>query len=435
MHNLPSKNSGFTIIEYMAAIAMVVVLISFASLFYNQYITEVKAGEAVHNILATGENVKQISALSSCTANGLYSSRAASFGDIKITGTYTAKSGGTCPTGCNATFTFNDDAPSELKGKKLSADILNSGQMSLSAANTTLSPIYYQNELKVISKQQSDTCASISLNASNPNPAVSIDGLEPDTAKLVKSKMIPSYYNSVNYAYNTSDSTIDFYIKNKDPSIFIRNPSLDKPLTLYIKLKHVLFRPDEFLTPKFLSFTGVYRYQPGWNDSFIPYKRYHAWSDSDNYIIEGYPYAAILNDNTVVDISPAQTFYINKDKHLISALQVQVSNYQTWMAYPSITFELMNEIVNPSNGSVQLEPRGISFNLKRIEGIKPTTGALQMPNYYALVDLGEMPNPIPPYLTTGWSKSLLNKKSEYIQYGGAKFNSFEGAIKVTFNKT
>lgn len=409
MHQPSYKAAGFTLLELMVTLAMIAVLAGAAYAMYNEYVIEAKATEGVSLLLATGQSVASITTNKSCSAVEGIITQSGLISDVSVNGNYESKSGESCPTGCMATLTFNARAPRELRNKKLSANILNSGQMSLVTADTTLDPIYYQDVLGVVPRKTSDSCASkadISVQSTN-GEAVN------ETALPKGVNLQPTSSNNILTSAN--GTTI--------------NVSPNQSVTLYAKASYKNTNTNQrYLTSGIASVgikTGVIGASQ--NNAAIIYANPLIRAASDDTAsltaIAGFPFTGMFADRTSLQYSLAQTFYIDKNKHLISRILMDQSSNKAYEAYPSATIELMNEAINATTGQYTLEPRGISFTLKRISRGAKTAGMVF--GYSALVDLGAMPNPAPTYLYTGWPNSILNKANGY---------DAEGVIKITFNK-
>ena len=411
MRQFSQKAIGYTTVELAVTIAMIAILASAAYAMYNQYITEAKATEGVSLLLAVGQDVNNIKNTTSCLSSRNIVTQSGMTGEITINGQYKAKLGATCPTGCTATFTFNGDAPVELRNKTVSADILNSGQMSLAASNTTLDPTYYQDVLTTVPRSLNETCAEI-----KPNPAQSIEGTALSDSSVPKGTNLQPQNGSLILNLNTEALKIT---GDESPSFYAK--------ALY-KMTQLDLR-QRYATPSNNVTVGAKTTLQGLSQQNValtyanPLQKPESDDTASLMPISNLPYSGVFSDGTSLQYNMIQTFYIDKNNHLISRFFIDQQNDKAYDAYPSVTIELMDEVINGSTGEKTLIPRNFSFTLQRIKRSAKVNGMVF--GYSGLVDLGAIPDPRPPYLYTGWQNSLLNKSNN---------NYAEGVLKITFNK-
>lgn len=443
MHNPIQQTAGFTIIEQVVTVLLIATLVSMAYAMYDEHLVTTQASEGVHAVMATGQQTNTLATRGSCLPSNGIGEQIGLFGDLKITGTYSAKKGLSCPTGCNATFTFNNEAPKDLQGKTLTASILNSGAVSLVPSETTLDAKYYQNEIAVIPKKSTDTCAVLPVSANPSNPAGAIGGVETDVATLPKGKVLQPLQKT--YVVKSSDYPY-FYnsLVANNPQAIITNMSLDEPQTFYRRANYRIYEPavNRFATPKVKSSImfsdtptpSTYRYYAATMYYITYISSIHANSVDKHpvvYDIKGYPDIGLLPDGTRVSFELMEVYYVNKDKHLMLTLQGYFSNPFLAKYYPSVTIDLVDAEENAVTGKIDIIPRNISYKLDRIQGLPMQNGWFV--SHAKTVDLGEISDASPSSLLFGWQHNILNKKKRYqTQWSG--YDYYEGSYKVTLNK-
>ena len=178
---------GFTLLEVVVAISIVGAVTAISLPAYHEYIVKMQASEGQNMLLATGALAAKINEQRHC-AIGVTQTEG-KYGTLAITGTYEEVVGSTCRTSCVATYTFNDGVSSALQDTKISAEILNSGQVSLLANQTTTPSEYRPKDLKTIPVSREDACAKV-VRVTDP-ATTSTDGTSPDMVAASQRQILP----------------------------------------------------------------------------------------------------------------------------------------------------------------------------------------------------------------------------------------------------
>jgi len=151
---------GFTLIEMLVALAIAGALVAIAIPSYKFYVAHAQATESIKAATMQSFNVGQNLQRGRCTTvagvNDVYPNR---FGTLTISGAKVISKGENCPSGCIATFKFNNTTEKNLHGKEVVFNILNNQKVSF--VSSTVNSRYLSKDLKTISKTATDNCTAI----------------------------------------------------------------------------------------------------------------------------------------------------------------------------------------------------------------------------------------------------------------------------------
>ena len=105
---------------------------------------------------SVAQNLKRGRCTTVAGVNDAYPNR---FGTLTISGAKVTSKGENCPSGCTATFLFNDTTEKHLQGKQVVFNILNNQKVSF--VSSTVDSLYLPKELKTISTTTTDNCTAI----------------------------------------------------------------------------------------------------------------------------------------------------------------------------------------------------------------------------------------------------------------------------------
>lgn len=122
---------GFTLVEILVALAIAGALVAIAIPSYKFYIARTQASESLKVATMQSFNVGHNLQRGRCTTvagvNDVYPNR---FGTLTISGAKVTSKGENCPSGCIATFEFNNTTEKNLHGKEIVFNILNNQKVS-----------------------------------------------------------------------------------------------------------------------------------------------------------------------------------------------------------------------------------------------------------------------------------------------------------------
>ena len=151
---------GFTLVETLVALAIAGVLVAIAVPSYKFYVARTQVTESLSSASMQSFSVAQNLKRGRCTTvagvNDVYPNR---FGTLTISGAKVTSKGENCPSGCTATFLFNDTTEKHLQGKQVVFNILNNQKVSF--VSSTVDSLYLPKELKTISTTTTDNCTAI----------------------------------------------------------------------------------------------------------------------------------------------------------------------------------------------------------------------------------------------------------------------------------
>ncbi len=158
---------GFTLVEAAVTVAVTAIIATIAVPSYKYYIGQAQVNEsnnaATMRALAVGQNLKRGQCTEVAGVNDVFKNR---YGTLTISGTKVNSTGENCPSGCKATFVFNNTTDKAVQGKQITYDILNN--LKLSLASTNLDSRYLSKGIGKVSKTATDNCTAVSANALTP---------------------------------------------------------------------------------------------------------------------------------------------------------------------------------------------------------------------------------------------------------------------------
>lgn len=152
---------AFTLLELLVAVALVGVL-SIIAVYYLKVVPNAQALEAMKlietNRLALYHHLEN----KTCTSNGVSETIKGKYGSLVVLGKFNPAEGGSCPTGCTLTYTFNSSGVSKfLAGKTIEAELLQNMKVSKLSSTTVSSEWLPKNFVKIPVKA-GDNCSILS---------------------------------------------------------------------------------------------------------------------------------------------------------------------------------------------------------------------------------------------------------------------------------
>lgn len=143
------KKSGYSIVEMLAVLSMIVLFLGLVLPNFNKYMDQTRVQEVFNLMIEQSASINRINQFQSCTkVPNENDSVLINNGRLVISGTYTSNYPD-CPIGCNLEFTFKDaGVSSNLKSKKITAILLNDGSLSKINNKTTVLDDFLPNSFK-----------------------------------------------------------------------------------------------------------------------------------------------------------------------------------------------------------------------------------------------------------------------------------------------
>jgi type IV pilus assembly protein PilA len=147
---MKALQKGFTLIELMIVIAIIGILAGLAVPAYSDYIARSQASEGAG--LAAGLKTQVVDNMQnnvcysdSSSTPGTADKQTGKYGEAVIAGSVTLTSATSAmgETGCKITYTLNSSGvSSDIKGKKVTVNVLKNGSLKLNTADTDLDNKY-----------------------------------------------------------------------------------------------------------------------------------------------------------------------------------------------------------------------------------------------------------------------------------------------------
>ena len=161
-HYLMDKfvEKGFTLVEILVALAIAGALVAIAIPSYKFYVARTQAAESLKaatvQSFVVGQNLQRGRCTTVAGVDDVYPNR---FGTLTISGTKVISKGENCPSGCIATFKFNNTTEKNLHDKEIVFNILNNQKVSF--VSSSVNSRYLSKDLKTISKTATDNCTAL----------------------------------------------------------------------------------------------------------------------------------------------------------------------------------------------------------------------------------------------------------------------------------
>ena len=168
------NRNGFTTLEVLASVAVVSCLAMIAAPIYNIFVAKAQIAEAISTINSEKIHVIQNLKKGTCALSAPSNEAKARYGAIKVTGSYSAKPGSSCDTGCNLTFTFGTGASKQISGKNIVVNLHHNGKTSIDASSTVPSKLLPESLNQTTGNLTGESCSNLSFT--NPSQTSGIGG-------------------------------------------------------------------------------------------------------------------------------------------------------------------------------------------------------------------------------------------------------------------
>lgn len=173
-----NNQNGYTLIEKIVGVAVVAGMTAVAIPSYQYYVAKSQAVEADRMINA--ERLSLITNMKNgrCLPVDGVDTQQGRFGTLKISGTFAAKAGGSCDSGCDLTYTLNSDVQKQIAGKKVVVDARMNGEISKNAS-TTLAEKFLTDALSQTGAiKAGDNCTVLSKTDPTLTTGLSLGGVD-----------------------------------------------------------------------------------------------------------------------------------------------------------------------------------------------------------------------------------------------------------------
>ena len=173
------KNKGFTIIELLVTVGLVGIITTIAVGTYKVKFPTAQVKEPVNMLEQQRLTITTGISQGYCTPNNNPITMKGKYGVITVSGTLKPSAGQSCPSGCQAKYTFNgSDVSKELQGKIIVVDVLNNLKMSKVTAQTTVDDKYLPKNLIAYSVNAGDSCTAIAATTATATSGGGTSGTE-----------------------------------------------------------------------------------------------------------------------------------------------------------------------------------------------------------------------------------------------------------------
>jgi prepilin-type N-terminal cleavage/methylation domain-containing protein len=200
------QDKGFSLVETLVALAIAGVLVAVAVPSYKFYVAHAQVSESLKSATMRSFTVGQNLQSGRCTAvagvNDVYPNR---YGTLTISGAKVISKGENCPSGCTATFKFNNTTDKALQGKQVVFNILNNQKVSF--VSSTVDSRYLSKDLKTIPTTSADNCTAIPDQPLTPTGSNSPSGSSTTTTPSTPTPTDPTVPTNPNNPTNPTDPT------------------------------------------------------------------------------------------------------------------------------------------------------------------------------------------------------------------------------------
>ena len=173
------NNKGFTLIETLVTVAVVGIVSAIAIGSYKAKFPTAQVKEPVNMLEQQRLTIATGISQGYCTPNNDPITMKGKYGVITVSGTLKPSAGKSCPSGCQAKYTFNgSDVSKELQGKIIVVDVLNNLKMSKVTAQTTVDDKYLPKNLIAYSVNAGDSCTAIAATTATATSGGGTSGTE-----------------------------------------------------------------------------------------------------------------------------------------------------------------------------------------------------------------------------------------------------------------
>lgn len=171
---LRMNRNGFTTLEVLASVAVVSCLAMIAAPIYNIFVAKAQIAEAISTINSEKIHITQNLKKGICALSDPSNEAKVRYGTIKVTGSYSAKPGSSCDTGCNLIFTFGTGASKQISGKNIVVNLHHNGKTSIDASSTVPSKLLPESLNQTTGNLTGESCSNLSFT--NPSQTSGIGG-------------------------------------------------------------------------------------------------------------------------------------------------------------------------------------------------------------------------------------------------------------------
>lgn len=157
------KSKGFSLINLVVGIAVAGGLTVAAMPIYHTYIAKSQAAEA--DRLINTERIRVFSNMQrgSCLSGNTPSPQEGRYGTLALSGNFEAKSGKSCPSGCEITYTFGANTNKLIAGKKVVVNILMDGGVTKNNKTTLQDKFWASDITRADAVVVGDNCTALAV--------------------------------------------------------------------------------------------------------------------------------------------------------------------------------------------------------------------------------------------------------------------------------
>lgn len=157
------KSKGFSLVNLVVGIAVAGGLTVVAMPIYHTYIAKSQAAEA--DRLINTERIHVFSNMQggSCLSGNTPSPQEGRYGTLALSGNFEAKSGKSCPSGCEITYTFGANTNKLIAGKKVVVNVLMDGGVTKNNKTTLQDKFWASDITRADAVVVGDNCTALAV--------------------------------------------------------------------------------------------------------------------------------------------------------------------------------------------------------------------------------------------------------------------------------
>ena len=157
------KSKGFSLINLVVGIAVAGGLTVVATPIYHTYIAKSQAAEADRLINTERIHVFSNMQRGSCLSGNTPSPQEGRYGTLALSGNFKAKSGKSCPSGCEITYTFGANTNKLIAGKKVVVNVLMDGGVTKNNKTTLQDKFWASDITRADAVVVGDNCTALAV--------------------------------------------------------------------------------------------------------------------------------------------------------------------------------------------------------------------------------------------------------------------------------
>lgn len=157
------KSKGFSLINLVVGIAVAGGLTMVAMPIYHTYIAKSQAAEVDRLINTERIHVFSNMQRGSCLSGNTPSPQEGRYGTLALSGNFKAKSGKSCPSGCEITYTFGANTSKLIAGKKVVVNVLMDGGVTKNNKTTLQDKFWASDITRADAVVVGDNCTALAV--------------------------------------------------------------------------------------------------------------------------------------------------------------------------------------------------------------------------------------------------------------------------------